>query len=116
METVNTVSGGVMPVSKKRTRDRRPPKRRSKTQEARARETQTAQKKAASEHKLTPAAYMRRRIAGWSLVGLAVVVFSTHLLSHLGFYSFASSGIQDLVAGYPMAGLLGVAGAIVLSK
>jgi hypothetical protein len=31
-------------------------------------------------------------------------------------WGFASQGVMDLVAGYPMAGLLGVTGAIVLSK
>lgn len=104
-----------MPVSKKKTRQRTPPKPRHKAQEARARETQVAQKKAESKPKLTPAAYMRRRVVGWSLVGLAVAVFSSHLMEHLGSFSIASPGIQGLLFGYPMAGLLAVAGAIVLS-
>ncbi len=105
-----------MPESKKRTKRKSPPKRRDKAREARVRETQVAQTKAASAKKLSPAAYTRRRILGWSLVGLAALVFSSHLLEHLGFFTLMSPGLQDLLAGYPMAGALGIAGAIILSK
>jgi hypothetical protein len=105
-----------MPVSRKRTKPKPPPKRRNKTRDAQARETQTAQQKAASVKKLSPAAFMRRRILGWSLVGLAVLVGVSHLVEHLGFFSFASQGVEDLLAGYPMAFLLGIIGVIILSK
>jgi len=47
---------------------------------------------------------------------LAVVVGVSHLLTHLGVWGFAKQGVMDLVAGYPMAMVLGVTGAIVLSK
>ncbi|MGH2635130.1 MAG: hypothetical protein ACRDHU_03170 [Actinomycetota bacterium] len=50
------------------------------------------------------------------LVGLAIVVGVSHWLTHLGAWDFASQGIEDLVAGYPMAALLGIGGAIVLSR
>ncbi len=91
------------------------PKRRDRRSEALARETQAAQR-LAEKKKLTLAGYRRRRIFGWTLVSLAIVVGVTHWMEHLGFFSFASSGVEDLVAGYPMAVLLGVAGTIVLSK
>ncbi len=60
--------------------------------------------------------YRWYRTAGWSLVAAGVLIGVSHWFAHLGTWSFASSGVMDLVAGYPMAGLLGVAGAIVLSK
>lgn len=53
---------------------------------------------------------------GWSLVALAVLVGFQHLLSHMGFFTLISRGWDDLVAGYPLAALLGIGGAIVLSK
>lgn len=105
-----------MPVSKKRAKPKSPPKRRDKSGDARARETQLAQQKAASGKKLSSAAFMRRRILGWTLVALGVAVLGSHLVEHLGFFSFASPGVEDLVAGYPMAFVLGIAGVIILSK
>ena len=102
-------------MPKTRERRRPAPKQRNRRRETLARETQAAQRHA-QKKKLTLAGYRRRRILGWSLVSLAIVVGVTHWLEHLGFFSFASSGVEDLVAGYPMAMLLGVAGAIVLSK
>ncbi len=104
-----------MPVSRSRRRTTTGARRRDKAAEARARRTQTAQR-AAESRKLTLAAYRRRRIVGWTLVGLGVVVFTQHLIAHLGFFDLISPGWDDLVAGYPMAGLLGVAGAVVLTK
>jgi hypothetical protein len=50
------------------------------------------------------------------LVGLGVVVGVSHWLTHLGAWDFASQGIEHLVAGYPMAALLGIGGAVVLSR
>lgn len=90
-------------------------KRRAAAADRRRRETQAAQR-AKDEKKLTLAQYRRRRIVGWSLVGLGVGVAAQHLVSHLGFFVLISKGWDDLVAGYPLAGLLGIAGAIVLSK
>jgi hypothetical protein len=58
----------------------------------------------------------RERMLGWSLVGVAVVVGVSHLLTHVGVWGFASQGVMDLVAGYPMAALLGITGAIVLGR
>ncbi len=108
-----------MPESKKRTKRRKAsarPARRDKTSEAQARETQAAQTKAASVKKLTPGQYRRRRTLGWTLVVLAAIVFVTHLMEHLGFFAFASPGVEDLVAGYPLAAVLAVAAAIILGK
>ncbi len=53
---------------------------------------------------------------GWSLVALGAVVLVQHLIAHMGFFTLISPGWDDLLVGYPLAGALGVAGAIVLSK
>src|SRR5438128_1599029 len=104
-----------MPESKARRKARPPSRRRNKARETRARETQAAQRDA-ERKKISPQAYMKRRIFGWVLVVLGVVVFVTHLMEHMQIFEFASPGVEDLVAGYPLAALLGIAGAIVLSK
>lgn len=69
-----------------------------------------------SGRKLTPAQYERRRHLGWGLVALGVIVFSQHLVSHMGFFIVISSGWDDLLIGYPVAGLLSAGGAVLLSK
>lgn len=90
-------------------------KRRDKPREAQARETQAAQKQAEAR-KLSPAAYTRRRVLGWSVVALGVLIGVQHFVHHLGFFTLISPGWDDLVAGYPLAAFLGIAGAIVLSR
>lgn len=90
-------------------------KTRDERREARARTTQRSQERAASRQ-LSPRADRARRTIGGVLVGLGVVVGVSHWLTHLGAWDFASQGIEDLVAGYPMALLLGIGGAVVLSR
>jgi hypothetical protein len=102
-------------VPESKGRSRRRPKQHAKARAARARATQAAQREA-DERKLTPAQYRRRRGLGWTLVGLGVVVFLQHLVSHAGFFTLVSPGVDDIIAGYPLAGLLALAGAIVLSR
>lgn len=104
-----------MPASRQRGKSRAGVRRRDKADEARARETRAAQRRA-EEGKLTLPAYRRRRLLGWSLVTLGVIVGVQHFISHLGVFSLISPGVDDIVAGYPLAGLLGIAGAIVLSR
>ena len=90
-------------------------KTRDKRREARTRQTQRAQERAASRQ-VSPKAARARRTIGWVLAGLGVVVGVSHWLTHLGVWDFASQGIEDLVAGYPMAALLAIGGAVVLSR
>ena len=104
-----------MPESRARRKSRPGSKRRDKAREARARSTQAAQEKA-DEKKLSPRAYARRRFLGWSLIALGSVVLVQHLIEHMGFFTLISRGLDDLVAGYPLAGVLGVAGVIILSR
>lgn len=89
-------------------------KQRNKTTQKKAAETR-AQQEAAQAKKLTPAQYTRRRAFGWTLVALGVTVGVTHWLAHLGVL-YEDRALYDLVIGYPMAGLLGIGGAIILSR
>ncbi|MBA2312638.1 MAG: hypothetical protein H0V97_07545 [Actinobacteria bacterium] len=90
------------------------PKKRRKSSERQARATQSAQLRA-KKKKLTPEQYMRRSVFGWVLVTLAILVGVSHWLAHLGVL-YEDTGLWDLAIGYPMAGLLGVTGAMVLSR
>lgn len=99
-----------MPVSKGRTRGQRTRAR------ARARATQKAQTVAQERSQVTFSQYRRRRILGWTMAGTAVIVGVSHWLAHLGVWAFAKQGVMDVVAGYPMAVLLAIAAAIVLSR
>lgn len=89
-------------------------RKRSITAQQQTSERHVAQQKSEAK-KLTPEQYMRRRVFGWTLVALGVVVGVTHWLAHLGVL-YEDKAIWDLTIGYPTAGILGVAGAIVLSK
>lgn len=104
-----------MPKSKVRRRSNNAPRGRNKSREVRARETQAAQRQA-EDKQVSLASYRRRRIVGWTMVVLAPVVFVQHLVSHADFFTLISPGWDDLVAGYPLAFLLGIGGAIVLSR
>lgn len=91
-------------------------KARDKRKEARARQTQAAQVQAARKRKMSPRAYRARRVVGWSLVAVGVLVGVTHWLEHLQLFSIAPKHMEDLLLGYPMALLLGIAGSVVLSR
>ncbi|MDP9299567.1 MAG: hypothetical protein M3P43_01505 [Actinomycetota bacterium] len=106
----------MMPRSKtRRSKHAAPRKRRDRGRDRRARETQAAQH-VAEARKISPSAYRRRRILGWSLVTFAVVMAVQHYVHHLGAFTLISPGADDLFAGYPLAAALGVVGAIVLTK
>lgn len=56
-----------------------------------------------------------RRILSWTLFGLALLVAGQHLLAHGGWQPIPiGMGKQDLFIGYPMALILGIAGAFAL--
>jgi hypothetical protein len=89
-------------------------KARVKSRAARARETQYQQARA-EKRKLTPRQYAMRRALRWTLVGASVLVGVLHLLQHLETFTAFPDLFSDLGLGYPLAGLLGVLGAIRLS-
>jgi hypothetical protein len=55
----------------------------------------------------------RKRLA-WGLFILGALVGLAHLGEHLGAFTVYRSGVDDIVAGYPLAGLLIVIGAMKL--
>jgi di/tricarboxylate transporter len=58
-----------------------------------------------------------RRILGWVLVGIAVLVAVVHWVAHLGYPILPwSLGWQDVLVGYPAAALFGVVAAIILGQ
>lgn len=89
-------------------------KHRKKTALKKAEEAKMQQEKTEAK-KLTPEQYMRRRVFGWALVALAVLVGVTHWLAHIGLL-YEDTPLYDLTLGYPTAAFLGVLGAIVLSR
>lgn len=56
--------------------------------------------------------WRRRRWLAVALFALGTLLGITHLLEHLGVFTLYRSGVDDLIAGYPMAGLLIVVGLI----
>jgi hypothetical protein len=65
------------------------------------------------------AAYRRKRrfrVIGWSVMSVRAAVALQHWLAHLGAFGAQPPGWIDLAAGYPMAGLLILAGAITVSQ
>ncbi len=56
-----------------------------------------------------------RRITSWTLFGLALVIVVQHVFAHAGWQPLPfSMGWQDLLVGYPTAGLLAIIGAFML--
>ena len=65
------------------------------------------------DRQLSP--WTRRRVLSWSLFGAALVVVDQHLLAHAGWRPIPlSMGWQDLLIGYPTAGILALAGGLTL--
>ena len=61
--------------------------------------------------------WLIRRIAGFSLIGIGAVMALVHVVVHLGGLQYLpTTGLQDLLTGYPMAGLLAVAGGVIVSR
>ncbi len=56
-----------------------------------------------------------RSLAGWALIIFAALMAFNHVLMHLGIgWLPMSAGWQDLLVGWPMAGVLALIGALVL--
>ena len=61
--------------------------------------------------------WQRRRFLAGGLIALGVVVVFTHVFVHLGNIMWLpTTGLQDLLTGYPMGGLLIVIGMILLPR
>ncbi len=56
-----------------------------------------------------------RSVVGWAVAAVAVLVGGVHWLAHLGWRPIPlSMGWQDLLVGYPTAGLAAIAAAVLL--
>lgn len=93
-------------------RERQQIKRRRSQREAEARETHARQARAALHKDFSR--QRRRRAISCMLFILAGVMAVYHLFEHLDVVPpmTGSSGLDDLVVGWPLAGLLGITGAI----
>lgn len=83
----------------------------------RAAATQEEQRRAEANKQLNRqlAAWTPRRAMAWGLMALALVIATQHILAHMGWRPLpVSMGWQDILVGYPMAGLLLVVGACLL--
>lgn len=59
--------------------------------------------------------WSKRRIASWSLFGLAALVAVQHLVAHAGWRPIPiSMGWQDILIGYPAAIVIAIIGGIVM--
>ncbi len=58
----------------------------------------------------------RRAWVARTLLALAAVVAFTHVLEHLGVIQVFTPGLEDLLIGFPTAGLLAVVGGIALGR
>lgn len=84
-----------------------------------AADTQAQQQRAATNREIARqlSGWTRRRIIGWALITVAAIVAVQHVLAHSGLRPIPlSMGWQDLLVGYPMAGLLLVIAVIVLGQ
>lgn len=96
-------------------RDRRTRRARKRRNAVTSAEAQRAARQREIDRQLR--VWTPRRIVGWALAGVAVLVGVAHWVAHLGYRPIPlSMGWQDLLIGYPMAGLLGIAAAISLSR
>ena len=58
-----------------------------------------------------------RRVAGWMLAAVAIVVAAVHWVAHIGYRPIPlSMGAQDVFIGYPAAALFGVVAVVVLGQ
>lgn len=55
-------------------------------------------------------------VLAWVMIGLAPVFFFSHLVSHAGAFELFSSGLDDLLVGYPTAFMLAIGGLILLGR
>ena len=99
-----------MPVSKGR-RERHHQRRRQRARDERAQTTQAAQDQAAV-FRAEFARRTRRRNTSMVLFAVAVVMAVAHFFEHLGVINLFSPGLEDILIGWPMAGVLAVIAAI----
>lgn len=96
-------------------RDRRTRRARKRRNAATTGEAQRAAQQREMNRQLR--VWTPRRIAGWTLAGVAVLMAVVHWVAHIGYRPIPlSMGWQDLLIGYPMAAFLGIAAIIILGQ
>lgn len=97
--------------ARQRRREQKQVERRHAVQADKARETQKAQAEAAARRELQQS--QRRHAIAYALFVVAGVMAVSHFFEHAGALRLLSPGLQDLLLGWPMAALIGLAGAII---
>ena len=97
-------------MSDQSARRRRELERQKEARQRRAHETQLSQAQAAA--RATIQEQHRHRMEAFIHFGLAILVAVGHVFEHGGAIRLMSPGLQDLLVGYPTAGILAVMGAI----
>lgn len=94
-------------------RQRQQVERRRAAQAGRTREAERAYSEAAARGDYEQR--LRRHRVAYGLWVLAAIFAISHLFEHLGMFDpiTGSAGLDDLLVGWPMAGVLGITGAIV---
>ena len=95
-------------------RERQQVDRRRTAREPIARETQRRQAEAAIRSDFQR--QRRRHAIAYLLLALAVVIAIGHFFEHWGAVELMAPALQDLLIGWPMAGLLAVTAAIIYGK
>lgn len=95
-------------------RERQTVDRRRAAREPIAQETQRRQAEAAIQADFQR--QRRRHAIAYLLVALAVVMAIGHFFAHWGAVELMAPGLQDLLIGWPMAGLLAIIAAIIYGK
>lgn len=95
-------------------RERQQVARRRAGREPAARETQRQQAEAAVLQDLDR--QRRRHMAAYLMFALAVVIAIGHFFEHWGAVELMAPALQDLLIGWPMAGLLAIGAAIIYGK
>ncbi len=86
-------------------------RRRRAAREPAARETQRQQEIAAAKRDGTKR--RRRHAIAYAMFTVAAVMAITHVFAHAGSVTVLAQGWQDLLLGWPMAGMIAISGAIV---
>lgn len=97
--------------ARQRRREQKQVERRQSAQAEQARETQKAQAEAAARREFQQS--QKRHAIAYSLFAIAGVMAVSHFFEHAGAFQLLSPGLQDLLLGWPMAALIGLAGAII---
>lgn len=80
---------------------------------------QAAQERARTQREINRQlrAWSPRRIIAWAIIIFAVAMAANHILAHMGeSWLPMSLGWQDLLVGYPMAGIIALVGFIILGQ